>query len=454
MVRLLGEFFAVRMRKWLPDSLSFAIILTFVAMVMALIITKTPPLALLGHWYKGFWLFLSFSMQMALIVVLGYALGTSPILRKFFDWLSKKVKTPTGVYITVLIVGGAASYLYWGFLVAVAVLAMEMARRVKGVDYRFLGGCVYAALMPTVFGISITAPLLMNTPNNAFIKMGAIDRTVPPSETIFSSYSLITLAVTCVVILVTMYLMRPKKADPAWDIAERIEKGEIVVEDTKDSERIDRTKLSPAEKVDSSVILTIFTCICGFVYIVYFFWTKGTAGIDLDSINFTFFIFGLAFWGRPTLFARAIIEAVRGVASIIIQFPLYAGIMGIFMYSGISKVIATWIVSIATPVTFPWFALVTAAVLNMFIPSAGGEWMVIGPTLLEAGKTLGYPVGKLIMAYSYGDMLTNLIQPFWSLIFIPVLAKMANVRARDIMGYTAVLCIVWFVVLSVLVVVL
>jgi short-chain fatty acids transporter len=196
------------------------------------------------------------------------------------------------------------------------------------------------------------------------------------------------------------------------------------------------------------------TCICGFAYIIYYFWTKGTAGINLDSINFTFFIFGLAFWGRPTLFVRAILEGVKGAASIIVQFPFYAGIMGIFMFSGLSKVIAMWIVSVATPLTFPWFSFVAACIVNIFVPSAGGEWMVIGPTLLEAGKSLGYPVGKLIMAYSYGDMCTNLIQPFWSLLIIPVLAKMANIRSRDIMGYTAVLCLVWFVVLSVLVVAL
>jgi short-chain fatty acids transporter len=454
MIRVLGEFFADKVRRWLPDSFSFAIILTFVAMVMALTITKTPPMDLMGHWYKGFWLFLKFSMQMALIVVLGYAVGTSPVLTKFFDWLSKRIKTPGGVYLTVLIVGGAASYIYWGFLVAVAVLAMELARRVKGVDYRFLGGCCYAALIPTVFGISITAPLLMNTPNNKFIQLGLVDRTIPPAETIFSSYSLIALAATVIVLIGTMYLMRPRKVDPEWDIAAKIEKGELVLEDAKTDKKVDRSKLLPAEKVDGSIILTIFTCVCGFAYIIYYFWTKGSAGINLDSINFTFFIFGMAFWLRPSAFAHAILEGIRGTASIIVQFPFYAGIMGIFMFSGLSKVIAIWIVSVATPVTFPWFSFVAACIVNIFVPSAGGEWMVIGPTLVEASKSLGYPIGKLIMAYSYGDMCTNLIQPFWSLLIIPVLAKMADIRARDIMGYTAVLCIVWFVTLSVLVVVL
>ena len=451
MLRTLGEFFAEKVRRWLPDSFSFAIILTFVAMVMAFSITRTPPVDLMQAWYKGFWIFLKFSMQMALIVVLGFSVGTSPVLAKFFDWLGRKVKSPLAVYITVLIVGGTTAYVYWGFTVAVAVLAMEMARRVKGVDYRFLGACVYASLMPTVFGLSITAPLLMNTPNNKFIELGLVDRTIPPSETIFSSFSLITLAVSVVVIMVTMLLMRPKKIDPEWDIAEKIEKGEIVIEPGSAAQMLDKAKLMPAEKIDSSPILTIFTCICGFAYIIFYFSTKGSAGINLDSINFTFFIFGLAFWGRLTLFARAIIEGIKGVASIIVQFPFYAGIMGIFMFTGLSKVVAVWIVSFSTEMTFPWFAFVAACIANIFVPSAGGEWMVIGPTLLEATKSIGYPVGKLIMAYSYGDMVTNLIQPFWTLIFIPVLCKMADIRARDIMGYTAVLCIVWFVAISVII---
>jgi len=454
MIRVLGEFFADKVRRWLPDSFSFAIILTFVAMIMALIITKTPPVDLLGHWYKGFWLFLQFSMQMALIVVLGYAVGTSPVLVKFFDWLAKRVKSPASVYMTILIVGGIASYVYWGFLVAVAILAMEMARRVKGVDYRYLGACIYAALMPTVFGLSITAPLLMNTPDNKFIKLGLVDRTIPPSETIFSSFSWICLVVVCIVILVMMMLMKPKKIESEWDIAEKIEKGEIIVSEGNKENQIDRSQLDPAERVDSSIILTTFTCICGFAYLIYFFWTKGSQGINLDSINFAFFIFGMAFWKRPSLFAKAIIESVKGVASIIVQFPFYAGIMGIFMYSGLSKVIAMWIVSVATTTTFPWFSYVAACIVNIFVPSAGGEWMVIGPTLIEAAKTLNYPIGKLIMAYSYGDMTTNLIQPFWTLIFIPVLAKFANVRARDIMGYTTVLCMALFITYSVLIFVL
>ncbi len=454
MLSIIGEFFAEKLRRWLPDSFTFAIILTFISMLMALIITNTPPMDLLGHWYKGFWIFLKFSMQMSLIVVLGYSVGTSPVLAKFFNWLGKKVSSPAAVYLTVIIVGSMASYIYWGFLVAVAVLAMEMARRVKGVDYRYLGACVYAALMPTVFGISITAPLLMNTPGNKFIEMGLVDRTIPPSETIFSSFSLISLVVVCIVILLMMLFMRPRKIDDEWDVASQIEKGGIEAAESDKEEVEDRSKLLPAEKIDSSVILTIFTCLCGFSYLIYYFWTKGADGINLNSINFAFFMFGMAFWKRPTRFARAVIDGIKGVASIIVQFPFYAGIMGIFMYSGLSEVVASWLVSISTITTFPWFAYVTACILNIFVPSAGGEWMVTGGTLLEASNSIGYPVGKLIMAYSYGDMTTNLIQPFWTLIFIPVLAKLADIRARDIMGYTFVLFLSLFITFSVLVMVL
>ncbi|MBU2547264.1 MAG: TIGR00366 family protein [Proteobacteria bacterium] len=453
-MRKLGEFFADKVRRWLPDSFSFAIILTFVSMIMAVILTKSGPSTLLGAWYKGFWIFLEFSMQMALIVVLGYAMGTSPVFVRIFDWLATKVKTPLGVYLTVLIVGGITSYIYWGFTVAVAVLAMELARRVKKVDYRFLGACVYASLMPTVFGLSVTAPLLMNTPKNKFIELGLIDRTIPPSETIFSGYSFTMLAVTIIVIFGTMLLMRPREVDPKWDMAERIEKGEIKVLGGSADEKAALEELLPAEKIDRSIWLTIFTCFCGFIFIIYYFATSGSSGINLNSINFTFLIFGLAFWGRPTAFARAVLDGVRGVAAIIVQFPFYAGIMGIFMYTGMSKVIADWLVSFSTAVTFPWFAFLTACVVNMFIPSAGGEWMVIGPTLLQAGKAIGFPVGKLVMAYSYGDMCTNLIQPFWTLVFVPVLCRLADIRARDLMGYTAVLCMVWFVAISIVLLIL
>lgn len=451
MLSQLGEFFADKVRKWLPDSFSFAIILTFLSMVMAIFITKTPPVDLLEAWYKGFWRFLKFSMQMSLIVVLGYAVGNSPLLVKFFNRLGRKIKSPLAVYVTILIIGGVTAYIYWGFTVAVAVLAMEMARRVKGVDYRFLGACVYSSFIFTVFGPSITAPLIMNTPKNEFIQLGLVDRTFPPSETIFSSFSLTTLVATVVVVLATMLLMYPRKIDPGWDIAERIENGELAYKHNPIKSTPDKMIWSPAELIDRSPALTAFICIFGVSYIIYYFSTSGSAGINLDSLNFTFFIVGLAFWGRPSLFAQAIAEGTKGVASIIIQFPFYAGIMGIFIFTGLSKEVAVWIMSFANQDTFPWFAFIAASIANMFVPSAGGEWMVIGPTLLETAKTIGYPVGKLIMAYSFGDMVTNLIQPFWTLIFIPVLSKMVNIRARDIMGYTAVLFAVWFVTISVII---
>ncbi|MBT8339847.1 MAG: short-chain fatty acid transporter [Desulfatitalea sp.] len=453
MIRFLGELTAEKFRKWLPDSFSFALILTFIAMVFALTITNTEPIALLENWYKGFWMFLKFSMQMALIVVLGYAVGNAPAFSRIFDWLGSKVNNPTSVYLIIVFIGGCLSWIFWGFAVSVAVMGMELARRVKGTDYRFVGACAYISLVLSGYGLSVTAPLLMNTPGNQYMEQGLIDRLVPPSETIFSTFNLTILAVTIIIVFMMIMLLKPKQADPKWDAADRIEKGELVVE--KQIEDQDKKKFyTPAESVDRSIVLTLLICICGIIYIFYHFGTKGLSGLNLDSLNFTFFMVGMALWGRPSLFAKAVLSGVRGVASIIIQFPFYAGIMGIFMFSGLSKVIAAWLISISSPTTFPWFVFLSSSIVNIFVPSNGGEWLVIGGPLIQASKEFGYPMGKLIMAFTYGDLCTNLIQPFWTLIYLPVLGRLLDLRARDIMGYTAVLCIVHFITVSILVMIL
>src|SRR3972149_11112825 len=87
--------------------------------------------------------------------------------------------------------------------------------------------------------------------------------------------------------------------------------------------------------------------------------------------------------------------------------------------------------SVATPWTYPLLVFLYSAVLNYFVPSGGGKWAMEALYVLQAGDTLGVPVGRVAMAYAYGDMATNLIQPFWA---IPLLS-VARLAFRDILGY-------------------
>jgi short-chain fatty acids transporter len=160
----------------------------------------------------------------------------------------------------------------------------------------------------------------------------------------------------------------------------------------------------------------------------------------------------------PFRYVIAMKRACSNVSGIILQFPFYAGIMGIMIHTGLGKAIALWIAKAATVGSFPFVAFMIGGIVNIFVPSGGGEWAVVGPTIVEAAKTLGasMPVDQLTsfiarssMAVAYGDAWTNMIQPFWTLAFFPVIAAGTKMQARDIMGYTFVSLIVSFFIFSI-----
>jgi len=126
-----GRFFADKFRKWIPDSFIFAILLTFLAAILAMVFADAGPFKVVQSWYKGFWILLAFGMQMVLILVTGYAIAISPPAEKFLDWLATKVKSPVAVYGVVTFVGCIFSLISWGWIVLTAVLARELAKRVK-----------------------------------------------------------------------------------------------------------------------------------------------------------------------------------------------------------------------------------------------------------------------------------------------------------------------------------
>jgi len=150
---------------------------------------------------------------------------------------------------------------------------------------------------------------------------------------------------------------------------------------------------------------------------------------------FTFLTIGIILHKRPIAYVRSISDGIRGTAGIVLQFPFYAGIMGMMKFSGLVVVIAGWFISISSATTLPFFTYVSAAVVNLFVPSGGGQWAVQGPVLVEAARSLHVPIAKVIMPFAYGDEWTNLFQPFWAL---PLLG-ICGVRARDIMGYAMTL---------------
>jgi short-chain fatty acids transporter len=176
----------------------------------------------------------------------------------------------------------------------------------------------------------------------------------------------------------------------------------------------------------------------GFGYIVYHFSTKGF-DLGLNIVNFIFMFVGILLHGTLRRYIDAIIEAAKGASGIILQFPFYAGIMGMMTGANadgasLAGVISNGFVSISTVKTFPVFTYLSAGIVNFFVPSGGGQWAVQGPIMMPAGQALGVPAAKTALAIAWGDAWTNMIQPFWAL---PALG-IAGLGARDIMGYCVI----------------
>ena len=459
MLGQIGTFFAERFRRWLPDSFIFALILTVIAAVWALFAVDVGPVKIAEAWYKGFWMLLKFAMQMVLILVTGYAIAISPIASRFIDWVAKRINSPVWVYAAVVFVGQVFSLISWGWVVLTAVLARELAMRVKGVDYRLTAAAVYAAFLPWHGGLSGSIPLVLNTEGNFLIKAGVLAETIPTTITLGSTMNIVvSLALLCTLPMLFM-MMRP--ADKDLQTFDDLRTGDapakqMTVEEEADSLRLPDKSLS--DMLNASWVISGLIILMGLYIIVAHFWSKGF-DINLNIMNFLFIILGMLAHKTPIRYVVAMKRACSNVSGIILQFPFYAGIMGIMIHTGLGKEVATSLAAATSPGSFPFVAFLTGGFLNIFVPSGGGEWAVVGQPIVEAAKAVAANAGmtaeatqafiaKAAMSVGYGDSWTNMIQPFWTLAFFPVVAAGCKLQARDIMGYTFVALLWSFVIFA------
>lgn len=421
-------------QRWLPEPFIFAILLTFVAAVVVMPVCHQTPIEVVEHWGGGVWNLLAFAMQMALVLVCGSVLAAAPAIKRGIDALARIPKTPAAAIALVTVVSALACWLNWGFgLIIGVVFAKAIARQLAGVDYRLLIASAYSGFVVWHAGVSGSIPLTMATEGEiGKVTGGAMNLTVPVSQTIFDVHNLVMVLLVIVAITVANTLMHPKKGAVTVDPV-------LLEEDTKDiKDTKDLKNPTPAQRLENSPILSWMIAMLLAAYVVVKLGFRG-GSLDLGTVIMIFLSLGLMLHGTPMAYVRAFGKATTGAAGIILQFPLYAGIMGIITgvgASGVSmgNVIADFCVNISTPVTYPLLTFLFAALLNMFVPSGGGHWAIQAPIMLPAGAALGVADGLTGTAIAWGDAWTNLIQPFWAL---PALA-IAKLSARDIMGYCLV----------------
>ncbi len=422
------------MERYLPDPFLFVIILTVVVFGLGLGLTDSSPVQMVAFWGEGFWALLAFSMQMVLVLVTGFVLASSPIFKKGLGKLASFAKSPGSAILWVTIVSLAASWINWGFgLVIGALFAKELAKRVENVDYRLLIASAYSGFLIWHAGFSGSIPLSIATEGHPFVDAIGI---IPTSETIFSSYNLIIVAALLIIVPLLNRMMMPKKE-------ETVTVDPAVLVDPPVEDIPSKANMTPAERLENSWILSMVIGALGIAFIIYYFINNGFA-LTLDLVNFMFLFLGILFHGTPRRYLSAVQEAVKGAGAIIVQFPFYAGIMGMMTASGLAAVISEAFVSVSTVDTFPLFAFLSAGLVNFFVPSGGGQWAVQAPIMLEAAEMLGSEPAKVAMAVAWGDAWTNMIQPFWAL---PALA-IAGLKAKDIMGFCVIVLVVSGVVIG------
>ena len=429
------------MNRWLPDPFLFAIILTIVVFIAAMAGTGQGPVALVTAWGNndGFWGLLSFSMQMALVLVLGSAMASAKIFKNFLAKVATLARDKKSAIIVTTFVSVICCWLNWGFgLIAGALLAKEVARRVRCVDYRLLIASAYSGFVIWHAGLSGSIPLQIASGK----QFGDVVYQANITDTLFHPMNLLMCAVILVVMPLVNYAMHP---DEAHTIC--VDPSLLVNEEEKSY-----TVETPAEKMEHSKILWIITLVLGFAYIINYFAgvisnpdpvKGGLIGIpnalNLNIVNMIFMFLGLLMHGSLRRYVDAIGEAASGAAGILLQFPFYAGIMGLMTASNadglsLAKIISNFFVAISNDITFPMLTFLSAGIVNFFVPSGGGQWAVQGPIVMPAAADLGIDYGRACMAIAWGDQWTNMIQPFWAL---PALG-VAGLKAKDIMGYLVV----------------
>lgn len=410
------------MERYLPDAYIFVILLTLVVFILSSF-TNNAPMSVVDYFGDGFWGLMAFTVQMTMVLLCGSVMAKSPFFKNIFVTLAKMPKSPGSAIVMVTVLSTIACWINWGFgLVLGALMAREVARQRNDTDYRLLIASAYSGFLVWHGGIAGSIPLSIATPNHPYeAQIGVISI----GETIFSTGNLVISIALLIAIPILCYFMHPSKE-------ERVIVDPKLLVDAEPEPAPE--KMTPAERLEHSVILNMIIGALGWIYIVAYFIKGGS--LNLNIINFIFFFAAIVLHATPRNFLNAVDDSVKAVGPILIQFPFYAAIMGMMVQSGLAASITNAFVSIATEKTFYVLSFLSAGLVNFFIPSGGGQWAVQAPVMIEAVNQMNAVGGnieqaKMAMSIAWGDAWTNMIQPFWAL---PALA-IAGLKARDIMGF-------------------
>lgn len=426
MLRRTSDIFVKVAERWMPDPLVIAIFLTAVSFVCALLFTDFTAMQSVEAWGNSYWDLLRFTAQMILILALAHVLANTRPVNKALVWLASFVRSAEMAYVGITMFASGAALLSWGLgLILPAVLSLIVANncRERGIKVHFplLVACGYCGTLVGMQGLSASIPLVLNTPNH-FLQneIGLIGL----DKTIFSWWSM------SIVLAIALFLPQVMRR-LAPDDEDVVEIPADVRPASTDPEPAEAA-ITPSQKLENARWVTLLLAGFGGIYVVRYFAAGGE--LQLDSLNMIFVVLGLAFTDSPRHYIELLCNAARVAGPFLIQYPLYSGLMGLIADSGLGALIVSGFVAISSADTLSIWTFFSAAFLNLFIPSAGGQWAVQGPIVTEAAMQLGADIPRVAMSVAIGEVWTNAIQPLYA---VPVLA-IAGLHIRDIMGYCVV----------------
>jgi len=421
----LGMALADWSERWFPDAFVFALV-ALVIVFLAGLALGSKPTDLVQYFGQGFWSLIPFTMQMAMIIIGGYVVATSPPVHALIARLARIPRSPREAIAFVGFFSMATAMISWGFaLIFAGLLAREVVRNVRAIDYRALGAAAYLGNCSVwALGLSSSAALLMATPSSIPPALLKISGVIPLSQTIYTWQSLATAGILIVVSTTVAYFSAPRtstKTAESFGVTQGLGSvGSL------------EPRRTPAEWLEYAPVLSIAIGGLGFAYLAKVLVARGPLfALDLNTYNFLFLMAGLLLHWRPRSFTRAVNGAVPATAGVLIQFPFYGGIFGIVTMSPISRELAQFFVRVSSHGSFPLLVAAYSATLGLFVPSGGSKWVIEAPYVLQAAKDLHVHLGWVVQIYNASEALPNLINPFWMLPLIGIL----RVKARDLVGY-------------------
>ena len=428
---LLGRataFFVFLFERVMPDPFIFAVALTFLGAALAYFFAPKASLPeIASAWYGGIFAIFAFAFQMVIMLVAGYALAIAPPVQRLLARIAGLASSPLSAISLTVVVSLIASWINWGLgLVTAALLAREMAKRVR-IDFGWLVAAAYSGFVISTEGLSGSIALSQATHGSALnIVEKVTGHGLRLSETVFTRFNLVPCFALFIILPVVFRALQPAEKDTVVADPDRLrqEDQQVHIKEPEDT---------LGSKLDNAWIFNFFLVGLG-LFALAIEWRRTGFSLDLNSVIVLLVLGGLSLHVRPSAYIAAVKHAARISGSLVLQYPLYGGLMGIITTTGLAGVLSKLFIRFSSAHTLPFFTYLTSMIITLFVPSGGGHWAVQGPFAVPAAQSLHSSLAGVTMAVAQGESVANMLQPFWAL---PILA-IAGIKMRRMMGFMVV----------------